>query len=176
MLQSTLPRGERRPTIEFSDGFGGFNPRSRAGSDDTSRPVKPIIFQLQSTLPRGERLARRLVVGPGQLASIHAPARGATRPGGRAVDQQAASIHAPARGATDKDGHYPLAIVSFNPRSRAGSDTVQDNGGTGIYALQSTLPRGERPRYRHPPRRCHRASIHAPARGATPPCGYPSKG
>ena len=100
-FQSTLPRGERQQIHRDLQRFAGFNPRSRAGSDDG---------------PTAERVA------PG-LVSIHAPARGATtpvqvgsparagfNPRSRAgsdgpvrrvgVGRHLVSIHAPARGAT----------------------------------------------------------------------------
>ena len=57
--------------------------------------------------------------------------------------------------------------ISFNPRSRAGSDAESANARSRIVLFQSTLPRGERL-----PRGIVRSirygvSIHAPARGAT---------
>ena len=99
-LQSTLPHGERRI-------------RHRSGSG---------LFWLQSTLPHGERLSIISLCGgqkrsfnprsrtgsdPGvriahcpPYASIHAPARGATKPAMGSFEAWSASIHAPARGAT----------------------------------------------------------------------------
>ena len=54
------------------------------------------------------------------------------------------SIHAPARGATSKGRRIKRSSTSFNPRPRAGGDTV--------VRIQTSS--------RH-------VSIHAPARGAT---------
>jgi len=58
------------------------------------------LFVFQSTLPRGER---QLIED-----AIH--------------DVLEVSIHAPARGATHPDSSRPTSLLSFNPRSREGSD------------------------------------------------------
>ena len=76
-LQSTLPHGERQEQIDAIHRAQRFNPRSRTGSDNHHQ---------------GGRLRRR--------ASIHAPARGATRGFVRKLCRPG----------------------SFNPRSRTGSD------------------------------------------------------
>mgnify|MGYP005761504121 FL=1 len=77
-----------------------FNPRSRKGSD----------LQLNNLLLRNA------------VISIHAPARGATRP-----------------------GLFQYRPVSdFNPRSRKGSDPIGLYALIGIMLFQSTLPQGER--------------------------------
>ena len=102
--------------------------------------------EFQFTLPHGERLQgiivrlRELAVSihapawgateepplspPPPEVSIHAPAWGATdREGGRAgVD--VVSIHAPAWGATRRASMPPPRGISFNSRSRMGSDFV----------------------------------------------------
>ena len=84
------------------------------------------------------------IIARKQVASIHAPARGATTHLSAMRDNWAASIHAPARGATPLQGccicdmqasiHAPARgatcpilplhnhPISFNPRSRTGSD------------------------------------------------------
>ncbi len=125
LFQSTLPRGERPPAPLASGRrdtvsihapargatFGmvatdsictGFNPRSRAGSDE----------------------ANPAICSDSDDVSIHAPARGATLTDSTATARLAyVSIHAPARGATMRsasDGHH---APCFNPRSRAGSDS-----------------------------------------------------
>ncbi len=54
----------------------------------------------------------------------------------------------------------------FNPRSRAGSDSVLLRRSILRAVFQSTLPRGERPPARQSPGLLP-VSIHAPARGAT---------
>ena len=144
-----------------------FNPRSRAGSDiarwcctDSPRP-------LQSTLPRGERLRPALHAHGGQPASIHAPARGATRRLRRCAGREGASIHAPARGATISSRPRRSGKHCFNPRSRAGSDSFSSTARRRSLLLQSTLPRGERPIQAVYYVVELIASIHAPARGAT---------
>ena len=94
--------------------------------------------------------------------SIHAPVRGATRPGagsresfnprartGRdqlASQTRGVSIHAPVRGATGTLSctfHCGVPAIGFNPRARTGRDGCS-------------------------PRQCTSGSIHAPVRGATP--------
>ena len=121
MLQSTLPHGERLTASILMSVCPSFNPRSRTGSDTVgAAPARDVG------------------------ASIHAPARGATRCWVNNGRTSAASIHAPARGAT--------ALVSPSC----------------IYeTLQSTLPHGERRGFLLRLRLQPQASIHAPARGAT---------
>ena len=168
-FQSTLPRGERQWPVVLQCGLDGvsihapargathdgrrrrrgkcFNPRSRAGSDQlhTVMATRPRAFQ--STLPRGER---RPTPAVSSAAS-------------------AVSIHAPARGATSCSSAWSASTSRFNPRSRAGSDSLADaaqvrsqrvsihapaRGATGVNSRQS-MP--------------WLVSIHAPARGATAP-------
>ena len=124
--------------------FVNFNPRSREGSD--------------KYISSG---------GNASTISIHAPARGATRPvwnmtcihslfqstlprGERLCSSsiifltQSISIHAPARGAT-----------------------MRHRVKCGCFRFQSTLPRGERPCSLVNVFSLSQISIHAPARGAT---------
>ena len=77
LFQSTLPRGERQICVLFLYPFLNFNPRSREGSDRC--PFKSCKLC---------------------TISIHAPARGATKPEGSGCCCDQISIHAPARGAT----------------------------------------------------------------------------
>ena len=151
---------------------------------------------------QGERLvsihapARGATTGPslagtGLMVSIHAPARGATISGGANAQRQFVSIHAPARGATYVLRRIPRVVVSFNPRSREGSDLAfaydsynglsfnpRSREGSDNPAIhprmnpqwfQSTLPRGERPMFLDLIGGRSKVSIHAPARGATLP-------
>ena len=99
-LQSTLPHGERPVCQIICGGCDGFNPRSRTGSDAATPPPSVKICKLQSTLPHGERRMPTASTSTCLLASIHAPARGATLTAHKAVEPHIASIHAPARGAT----------------------------------------------------------------------------
>ena len=77
------------------------------------------------------------------------------------------SIHAPAKGATIPRCNHLCYPQNFNPRSREGSDMIDDIILTNLSTFQSTLPRRER----HGT--CERygvwteISIHAPAKGAT---------
>ena len=142
-FRSTPPRGGRRDGASPQAHPSRFDPRPRAGGDD--------------------ELQRR---EPQRPVSIHAPARGATRPpresgladgfrstpprGGRPSTSLAASvralvsIHAPARGATTRPLPEHRHDACFDPRPRAGGDLL----------------------FRHQ-RVAESVSIHAPARGAT---------
>ena len=109
-------------TGRHTTGLGGFNPRAREGRDRASPPSR-----------------RRAWV------SIHAPARGATRPRG------------PAR----------RSRSCFNPRAREGRDLAPVAGEFAQKLVSIHAPaRGAT--HRHPRKREAAAvSIHAPARGAT---------
>ena len=89
--------------VESQRGGGGFNPRSREGSD---------------MLPIADPQAEAHI-------SIHAPAKGATIIGGEKVDIKSISIHAPAKGATLRRMPHSLQGRYFNPRSREGSDHLR---------------------------------------------------
>ena len=98
----------------------------------------------QSTRPRGARPDRAAPSDDSFCVSIHAPARGATRPLFLSLNAACVSIHAPARGATDiraADGarsqvsiHAPARGATKPPR------LVLRN-----LEFQSTRPRGARP-------------------------------
>ncbi len=144
MLQSTLPHGERRWTT--------------ASCSASS--------MLQSTLPHGERPRRLGPAGSTQGASIHAPARRATResmtasccvmalqstlPCGERQEQQCPRPLKNMLQSTLPHGERLRSFrkfsifMCFNPRSRTGSDMPAP-------AFSGT----------------RKASIHAPARGAT---------
>ena len=98
-FQSTLPRRERRMQQRGSKYDQNFNPRSREGSDterETAEHWKEI--------------------------SIHAPAKGATRPRRCARRDM---FHFNPRSREGSDGGRPLEgrpRHHFNPRSREGSD------------------------------------------------------
>ena len=99
----------------------------------------------QSTRPRGARLDAGTLSPRTRDVSIHAPARGATRPAENDAPVESVSIHAPARGATTT--LRPLVrrrLVSIHAPARGatvGADVID-------FAAR-------------------RVSIHAPARGAT---------
>ena len=84
----------------------------------------------------------------GNKISIHAPARGATRHSEDLLSNGNISIHAPARGATMDQAKHDAKESNFNPRSREGSDGKSVKVIGNIYEFQSTLPRGERHRFR----------------------------
>ena len=121
-FQSTLPRGERRLVMDSNTStIKNFNPRSREGSDAIRLFLWRYQDIFQSTLPRGER--------PGMLTFLFISLIfQSTLPRGERRSYSAGR-------ASD---------FYFNPRSREGSDTLQEFGSwlEGI-------------------------SIHAPARGAT---------
>ena len=101
-FQSTHPRGVRRHNLPSRGGeYQYFNPRTREGCDDR---LPDLIEQ-----PRP--------------ISIHAPARGATRP----------------------SGWLPHRLHNFNPRTREGCDTSSIDSDTYNKVFQSTHPRGVRP-------------------------------
>ena len=101
------------------------------------------------------------------LISIHAPTRGATLLPSLASRIPDISIHAPTRGATEEHQCKPAQKHYFNPRSHEGSDPNFQLFFQNLFAFQSTLPRGERPRCSCGCLLCGKISIHAPTRGAT---------
>ncbi len=143
-FQSTLPHGERHAQTEQID----------------------TANQFQSTLPHGERQTISLASMLDPMVSIHAPAWGATLPDRCQCDRlqfQSTLPHGERRVAITTIQFF---FLSFNPRSRMGSDWT-----TGLVVIQemfqSTLPHGERHRWH--PSGCSTClvSIHAPAWGAT---------
>ncbi|RZB32344.1 MAG: hypothetical protein SRB2_04349 [Desulfobacteraceae bacterium Eth-SRB2] len=142
----------------------GFNPRSRTGSDERAFQC----FGYASCFNPRSRTGSDLSDGKSGAecaVSIHAPARGATSVFLCEPEQTQVSIHAPARGATycgpDWRGYRKFQStlphgerrqemtelspdISFNPRSRTGSDLSDGKSGAECAV-----------------------SIHAPARGAT---------
>ena len=124
-FQSTRPRGARpRRSFVVLARISRFNPRARAGRDDSSPIRTQGTIMFQSTRPRGARPASRWCTGSRLWVSIHAPARGATC---RVVC-------------------HPLAQGCFNPRARAGRDPIILIGPATSARFQSTRPRGARPR------------------------------
>ena len=190
-FQSTRPRGERQgraaepaaihwvsihapargatpPRRSDRGVWHSFNPRARAGSDSRCRRCPCPSREFQSTRPRGERHTIRKHNRDGAPVSIHAPARGATKP------FCAANFERKSFQSTRPRGERPMAPMRrssefrFNPRARAGSDNrfvpsydalaevsihAPARGATFANAIsthfslmfQSTRPRGERP-------------------------------
>ncbi len=174
----------------FSYELTCFNPRACTRRDHTRQPTLLPAPGFQSTrlhearpYTDGERAARALV-------SIHAPARGATCRQIRHDHRPDVSIHAPARGATTSSSGVMLAWSSFNPRACTRRDLINV---VIITAPDCFNPRACTRRdadisssrsidLSFNPRACTRrdlrlaqlvqaelVSIHAPARGATPP-------
>ncbi len=79
-----------------------------------------------------------------EIVSIRAPAKGATQPlqAGRKLGR--VSIRAPAKGATLASDDEAATRVSFDPRSREGSDTFFWIIFASIKSFRSALPRRER--------------------------------
>ena len=146
-FQSTPPRGGR-PTVTGSTGCASyFNPRPREGGDATVAVLSGSMSGFQSTPPRG---GRRSELGGGDChigISIHAPARGATSPALSPVRLNELFQSTPPRGGRPQRSQL-LHVKSwhFNPRPREGGDPPS-------RGRPAALP----------------ISIHAPARGATPP-------
>ena len=169
VLQSTHPHGVR-PRELLHAAFGSW---------------------LQSTHPHGVRRRNRLHQEQSEKASIHAPARGATRilitrqlfitrfnPRTRTgcdtffdgkTQLVEASIHAPARGATLEAMYNALSPQKLQSTHPHGVRLIPSGCCIMIALLQSTHPHGVRLWHEF----CHHrdciASIHAPARGATHP-------
>ena len=77
--------------------------------------------------------------------SIHAPVKGATLDGYRALRTDCISIHAPVKGSIAYGSSKWHVYIYFNPRSREGSDYVLEPEEVEKIAFQSTLLRRERP-------------------------------
>ena len=118
-----------------------FNPRARTGRDSTDRRGASRGNLFQSTRPHGARRLAALGACANAGVSIHAPARGATRPPAGGLPPRAGfnprartgrdaiavqqlllflvSIHAPARGATlSPNNLYLLRTVSIHAPAR----------------------------------------------------------
>ena len=144
LFQSTRPRGARRRRAHDSRAdpqFQSTRPRGARLIDDKiiRRPKK-----FQSTRPRGARLANGDDDIYALLVSIHAPARGATRPHPRRLRACRWFQSTRPRGARLAEHAHKRDETSFNPRAREGRD---------LSLVCSSLSQN--------------VSIHAPARGAT---------
>ena len=103
-----------------------FNPRSRVGSDQPNYSVFSEWDKFQSTLPRGERQAG--------LALAYAKDKfQSTLPRGERRGQMTSCTHLWGFQSTLPRGERPFPdlfstffLVSFNPRSRVGSDSKVD--------------------------------------------------
>ena len=77
-FQSTLPRGERPPSLASCAIFASFQSTLPRGERRRVAARFHITFLFQSTLPRGERQRDEANIQTLTEISIHAPARGAT--------------------------------------------------------------------------------------------------
>ena len=164
-FQSTLPRGER-------PGFSVSHSAVVLFQSTLPRGERPLFFSLsfwfnsfQSTLPRGERLVQTVWSITGTHVSIHAPAGGATTYSMSSAHKTAFQSTLP-RGERLPEPLFEGGVVSFNPRSRGGSDS---NACAETAKINSFNPRSRggsdqcRPGFAGD---CI-VSIHAPAGGAT---------
>ena len=123
LFQSTLPRGERPCRTQWSaSGRAHFNPRSREGSDGALHAHQRRGYDFNPRSREGSDFQYHDRRYHPSCISIHAPARGATKP---------------------SDSSMPSAKY-FNPRSREGSDFDTFLVIAATNQFQSTLPRGER--------------------------------
>ena len=153
-FQSTRPRGARRPPPVPLRISVCFNPRARAGRDDSTRLKDPAFYvsihapargatysrdiiagrpQFQSTRPRGARHQLFHRDSTRLKVSIHAPARGATAfffLASRPVDQFQSTRPRGARLSLSLE--WWRGFPCFNPRARAGRDAL-DARGNGQY-------------------------------------------
>ena len=164
-FQSTLPRGERQPTISAAVLPSCFNPRSHVGSDFVHIQLKDPkkCFNPRSRMGSDGKL---LPYGFRGQVSIHAPAWGATLYAAAPNDVAKFQSTLP-HGERHEPFNFTESNRRFNPRSRMGSDLHTTStlfhrlvsihapawGATSYYELrdtldrfQSTLPHGERHR------------------------------
>ena len=101
LFQSTLPRGERLGTLNYSNKDRQFQSTLPRGERHPKSAVSCITFEFQSTLPRGER--------PMLWLGMMVPT--CFNPRSRV-------------GSDLRFSFFSLLFVCFNPRSRVGSDTM----------------------------------------------------
>ena len=120
-FQFTRPRRARRRPSASRRTSHGFNSRAREGRDG--------------------HVVR--VAGPAAV-SIHAPAKGATRPRGGGAGVRDVSIHAPAKGATGGDAPRPGgAVVSIHAPAK-GATSASSRPASAPHQFQFTRPRRAR--------------------------------
>ncbi len=166
-FQSTLPHGERLKIIQRLGKERSLSIHAPARGAIGSLPS---IFRLssffQSTLPHGERFWGWSVIRLDRFFQSTLPHGERSGKTTWAIETLKLSIHAPARGAISSFYLSFMCIVSFNPRSRTGSDLGQHRMFPVSLFFQSTLPHGERCGVNEYSKPLFSLSIHAPARGA----------
>ena len=143
-FQSTLPRGERRRTVQSGIHKRNFNPRSHEGSDSNQLPEYNICnnFNPRSHEGSDEVLKDALYCG---LISIHAPTRGATFDAQQYGGVIAFQSTLP-RGERQLSPSEVARQTHFNPRSHEGSDSVLIRILRTHGNFNPRPPRGGRPR------------------------------
>ena len=122
-FQFTLPRGERQRVVESPLRFTiRFNSRSREGSDVVQADTLKEAVAFQFTLPRGERPGRFAFLASANVVSIHAPARGATFVYVRSRKEHVSFNSRSREGSDVATSRTSFVISGFNSRSREGSD------------------------------------------------------
>ena len=194
VFQSTPPRRGRRPIASMHRRRRScFNPRPREGGDRSHRrrscrrrrvsihaPAKGATdgmsvdahptCSFQSTPPRRGRPS-----APIAAASTVRCFNPRPREGGDALRSRAAmpacmfQSTPPRRGRHDAPIGIRSADACFNPRPREGGDCDRRRRAWPIAMFQSTPPRRGRPACTAADWHARRVSIHAPAKGATPP-------
>ena len=122
-FQSALPRGERPFAASFIALFiADFNPRSREGSDLWYDVHRPGERHFNPRSREGSDLDPAVWLA-GEIISIRAPARGATRSRFKHFTLTVSFQSALPRGERLYRGRKCRITGYFNPRSREGSDT-----------------------------------------------------
>jgi len=125
-----------------------FNPRTRAGCDQLAALILLAWVCFNPRTRAGCDTKGKQIGIAGELVSIHAPVRGATR----------------------TLLYVSMRITSFNPRTRAGCDHQLEANNIPYIKFQSTHPCGVRPKQMAGVGIVKVVSIHAPVRGATSNC------
>ncbi len=121
-----------------------FNPRSREGSDMQHDGDRKGLLGFRSTLPRRERPPSNTLSPPLKTISIHAPAKGATRPRYSSLLKHQNFNPRSREGSDQTLSSIESPLCDFNPRSREGSDILKAQVNDDFLKFQSTLPRRER--------------------------------
>jgi len=122
VFQSTPPRGGRPYNLYFRQ------PTSR----------------FQSTPPRGGRRGKSVSATRSSWFQSTPPRGGRHEREAEEAANMAVSIHAPARGATYRTPTWRYGLICFNPRPRAGGDSIIVPPLNLQLLFQSTPPRGGR--------------------------------
>ena len=158
-------RGATNPD-RFSDRPGDcFNSRSREGSDRAERPREGATDVSIHAPARGATSLERILNSRSQV-SIHAPARGATSANKANILAQQFQFTLPRGERQHILSLIILTPISFNSRSREGSDKLSVSVFRYISSFNSRSREGS-DRTSYILNLVTHVSIHAPARGAT---------